>query len=801
MRPWTRTARKSLSAAVSAALVLLSSGFEPPRALGQVVQARFQAPSQAAGLQAVPLSLSRPVLGCAPQGTAFSVSREALPGVSVPALGEVSASPEIRLSPAGLLSGTVGPTELPVQAQGSVALPPTSANALPEVARDDGASAPAPSGDRKTARASGDGGSLPPGTPGAGSSSIASLSEDLAPHLTVAAGLKDSGAESASGVGRRIEAIILGLKAAPDGESAAAPALAGEAPVSGLKAPTPRTLGSEEVREGLETLPEARVESRSRPAKTGVLGRFKRWITGWFRVLPDRERNRQFWKFLLSQSLVLLGFSFHNTAMPNLAAPAGQAANLGYARAIGWASQAAANATTGPMIDHQPVQRTLVWVHLARTAALFLVPVLFFQGLLSFGFLLTVLFAAGFLESMSFSAEQVAQLRIMAGDEKHFNRVNAVTGLVHHIVGVVAPLLAGTFIGLMDGLLGPLAGSALSYGVYGVMALAGAFLFKKWLSLPREGVAKARAHFRDFLKNAKDRFPSVRGAYSASVKDGTVLVVEVAGDPSALNGMPSEFDGYKVKVVGRKSIKDSFKEFADGFRILWNDAFLRRTALLFPAVYLFAVDSVLYTALPRFISEVLNVSGGAAFFGGIPVLGPMVAALATKAGAFGLFLAAQSLGMGLSTFWMMMRQGRPGRGNDVLKDSPLERDGKWTSFLHGFGALAYWGIFFTTGLWGSVGAMLLASFLKGPASVAWWSVEQKVIRERYPEDAGKVFSAMFFYSLILSVAGVLAFGLLMETLPILTALWIVGGTMTVTAILDFIEPYAVFPISKRRAVK
>jgi hypothetical protein len=644
---------------------------------------------------------------------------------------------------------------------------------------------------------------LPDAVPGkgletSGRAAVQALAEDLSPHLAAVPDLEKSGPESAISVGRDIESVLLGLRSAPSQGLDPSPAAGGKAAEGpGLTAPGSRSSEVPELsKDGETVVPAVAAEPGVKP-RPGIVGRAWNWVKEWFRVLPDKERNRQFWKFLLTQSLVLLGFSFHNTAMPNLAAPqATQTANLGYARAAGWTSQAVANATTGPMIDQRPIQQTLSWVHLARAGALFMVPLLFFQGFLSLGVLMAVLFAAGFLESVSYSAEQVAQLRILAGDEKHFNRANAVAGLVHHVVGTLAPLLAGAFIGALDGLLGPLAGSALCYAVYGALALAGAYLFKKWLSLPREGVAKARARLRDFLKNAKDRFPSVRSAYSASMDGATVLVVEVSGDPAKLIGLPTEFEGYPLKVVGRRSIRDGLREFGHGFRIIWNDRWLRRVCILFPALYVFTVDSVLYTTLPRFITEVVDVSSGALFFGGIPVLGPMISALATKAGAFGLYLAAQSLGLGLSTFWMMMRQGKLKDAPDAKGGSSLERDGRWTSFLHGFGALAYWGIFFTNGLWGSVAVMLLASFLKGPASVAWWSVEQKVIRERYPEDAGKVYSASFFYYLVLSVAGVLVFGLLMETLPIGLALWIVCGAMTLTAVLDFIEPYAVFPVSK-----
>ena len=126
----------------------------------------------------------------------------------------------------------------------------------------------------------------------------------------------------------------------------------------------------------------------------------------------------------------------------------------------------------------------------------------------------------------------------------------------------------------------------------------------------------------------------------------------------------------------------------------------------------------------------------------------------------------------------------------------LERQGRWSSWLHGLGWFAYWGVFFSAGLWGSVAAMGLSLLLQGPAMVIWASLTQRVIGQRHPESMGKIYSSIFFYQLAFSIVGVLAFGFMLSAVPTATALWITAGIMTVNGLLDFIEPHVIFKKKK-----
>ena len=128
----------------------------------------------------------------------------------------------------------------------------------------------------------------------------------------------------------------------------------------------------------------------------------------------------------------------------------------------------------------------------------------------------------------------------------------------------------------------------------------------------------------------------------------------------------------------------------------------------------------------------------------------------------------------------------------------LERQGKWTSWLHGASWLVYAGLFFTGNLHLAAAMMLVSAILGAPAIVAWTSLTTKVVSGSYNESQGKIYSAMFFYQLIFAIAGVLLVGLLMATLPTMTVLWITGGVMVLCALIDFLAPALIFPINRKR---
>lgn len=282
-------------------------------------------------------------------------------------------------------------------------------------------------------------------------------------------------------------------------------------------------------------------------ARAGPLGR----LAAFLRVLPERERNGAFWKYVIGQALLSLGDGFHYTALPSLLSPNGESsARVGLNRAADNGAQAVSSLTMGPVIDRSSVRRLLAWAFFGRALLMASVPLLFFHGHFTFAAFQLIIFASGFLRDTAGTAGMVALQRIMGSHKGHYNRANAIYSFVLQAVGAVGPLLAGALIVSVDLWLGPLSGSAVAYGVAALLALAVAVGYRLFLKVPGDGPAPA---------------------------------------PKA---------GGKARPL---------REITEGFRLNWSDRFLRLT-LLFSTLDLLTYEAFLFTALPRHIQEGLAVT-------------------------------------------------------------------------------------------------------------------------------------------------------------------------------------------------
>jgi hypothetical protein len=107
------------------------------------------------------------------------------------------------------------------------------------------------------------------------------------------------------------------------------------------------------------------------------------------------------------------------------------------------------------------------------------------------------------------------------------------------------------------------------------------------------------------------------------------LVVEISGvEPSLAKNLPAEFEGYPVMA---SAPRNPVRELIDGFKLTWTSKFLRKYLTLSTLSFA-SGDSLIFAALPRYLGDVLKA-------------GP---------GAFGLFLAASALGVGLASGVMTM---------------------------------------------------------------------------------------------------------------------------------------------------
>ena len=500
---------------------------------------------------------------------------------------------------------------------------------------------------------------------------------------------------------------------------------------------------------------------------------FWQWIAGHLRVLRDEERNRQFWSLTLGQAAIALGQSFHYTALNDLVAPRKEdAAKLGYNRSINWSAQGAATLTTGPLIDRMPTQKILVWANIGRSALMFAVPLLFHFGLLGFGAFAAVIAVAGFLQMMSSTASAVTFNRILAKNEAEYNRANAISTIATNVVGVIGPLAAGAFIAWMDAAVGLLFGNAWSYAVYGVLLLATAasWIFSKF---PDDEMQPAKSELDERLKRDGVGPLRYRGVVGGRMDGLQTLFVEVDGDPALAKNLPATFAGYPVKAVARRRM---FREVLDGFKIVFADRFLR-LYLIASTLAIASGDALIFAALPRFLKDVL-------------LAGP---------GSIGFFLSAAALGAGIGAALMAFVRNKSKTSSRESRDGmdQLQRQGRWSSWLHGLSWLVYAGVFFTGSLYGSVALMFISALLAAPEIVAWSGLLTRVVAGRYPESQGKVYSAISLHQMLCSVIGVLAYGWMMSVLPTMTVLWVAAGVLVVCALIDFICTRWFFPLDRK----
>jgi MFS family permease len=446
-------------------------------------------------------------------------------------------------------------------------------------------------------------------------------------------------------------------------------------------------------------------------------------------VLPDPARNREFWKFTWGQAFANIGGSFHYAALARLLSPKPEdSKRVTDNRAINSGAELGASVLTGPLNDHVSPRSILVWTYFGRAVLMASIPVLFFHGFYFIAAFQAITFAAGFLQATGMTAGSVAFQRILGDDEAHYNKANAVFNVVLSVTGVLAPLAAGAFIVALDARFGFLAGNALCYAVYGTLLLATSLLY---------------------------------------------LTLRVPRGPPVAKNAPANPDAKKMGLGAR------LRELIDGFRLIFKSRFLR-LYLLFTTFSVMMADPIVFSALPRYLADVLKLSAG------------------MQGAAFSWYLAAASLGTGVASLGMMFMKPKPQKAPEPGKLTTLEKQGRWSSMLHGLSWLLYIGLFLSHSLPLSIGFMVLSMIAAAPAMNIWSSLLQKVIADETPQAMGKVYASLFFYQLAFSVLGSLGFGWIMMHLSTLLALKIAAGVMALMAGLDILQPYLVFPLSRGR---
>ncbi len=131
----------------------------------------------------------------------------------------------------------------------------------------------------------------------------------------------------------------------------------------------------------------------------------------------------------------------------------------------------------------------------------------------------------------------------------------------------------------------------------------------------------------------------------------------------------------------------------------------------------------------------------------------------------------------------------------------LERQGRWTSILHGLGWFVFLGVFGTGNLWLSTAAMVASSVLQGPAMSVWGSLVTEALRRNHRQDQGKIYSAINFYCLVFGILGPFLFGGLLTYAaahPAIHVMTIALWAVTLMAALDIWQAWKNFPMETRR---
>jgi len=558
----------------------------------------------------------------------------------------------------------------------------------------------------------------------------------------------------------------------------------------GLLAPAARIPGAA----ASQAVPAAPSSEPAQPsARKGIFGRARAWLGRFYRIFPDKIRNRDFWRFNLAQVIITQGATFYSTALPAFVAPTkALSGRMGVVRAASFGSQLGADVIMGPSVDQKKTSSFLFKTYLGRGIFLLAVPVLCFAffhggGLFPTLPLIGLLVGMSFLQSAGVLAANVGFNRLLGDNPSYYNKANAANALIVSLAGVLGPALAGAFIAWASTRFGASSGSALAFGIYGLTAIAAAFIYRSMTLVnrpasPEESKLQPGPRLRDTILSSK--------AWAGVLQQ-------------------------KKEMLG---------EIQKGFKLLWHDRFLRLT-LVFSTVSLLISDAIFFLAIPGYLGKIGTVVLPA-FIAHAPLIGHWLAGfLGTSAAIFGLFFTASNLGATIFDGIFISRQNKnaaqaagtadPGAAGKAaglmaffarIKNAvdkwlgkklgadltPLQKQGVWSSILSGVGWIACLSLFLTSHLWLALGAFTLSSFLQSPAAMVWSSLQQGVLNKTYPKDQAKIWSAMSVYSQVFTMAGDLIFGLVMAKAAIGLSLGLVMGVMGVCALLAVIQPFVVF---------
>lgn len=453
------------------------------------------------------------------------------------------------------------------------------------------------------------------------------------------------------------------------------------------------------------------------------------------RILPDPERNRAFWRWTLGQAVVNAGMSVQLASLPTIM-------GAGAAQAGDREINRAAGWTA------QAASSLLTGPLLDRKPPLTVVA----RGYAAAGLILLaapLLLVAGLWSFAAFTLLSGAAGFAMAAAQ------NAGAVVYNRILGdeVASYNKANGWL------------AAINSAVGVITPLAGAALLAR---LGPAAAARLPEIFRLLHLGAAPRLDAALfgGVLSCAVYAGA-LFAAAAGYRRFLRAPAAA--GPAAAAAPRSASRDIFT----GLRMTFGHRVLRRYLLL-SALRVAAADALIFALLPSFLS-------------GLPAI-PF---------AFALILSSANLGAGTASVYLALAKNR--RSTPGADGATLEKQGRVSALMRAASWMFYAGLFFSGSAYLAAALLFLNSLFQTPANIIWGGLTTKAVSQDFPRDQGKVYSAMSFYWIAITLLGALAFGPVLAPFALAVRLKIAVGALLACAVFDLALARYVFPSSRAAA--
>lgn len=498
---------------------------------------------------------------------------------------------------------------------------------------------------------------------------------------------------------------------------------------------------------------------------------------------------RSLWGLFLGHDILTVsGIELHMISQPFLVMDAlkKSMAVMGFVRNVHMGSMSLVNLLPmGLLIDKTDFRVLFVSMALARAALMGAIPVLFMTGHLSFAVLVGIVAINPLFQSTMIVADGAARMSFLGKDEKLNKEAGAILGKWSSITGVAVPLAAGAIVAGLVSSFG-LGGYALAYGVYAGLLLASVPFYWLMVRDERDHSEMGMAGFLSFVRGSASFLGAFLKALLLSPLSLFKAILRIARRGGARAPVEPGL-GWKERLARAFDAHEA----AQGFSYILRNKVLS-TLIGVGAVEAFLSDAMPMVVLPNFIKDVVGVGPHFA----LPVVGGL---LATAGGIFGLLLAAESFGRFLSS-WRM--EGDKG-------DRLIEKLGHGRFYrMAAVSSLLFWLTWAVPTLvaphvfWAALGTMLFVQFgmqiFHGPVGIVMAPI---VRREIDDTKLGRVESAFAMVDMLFSAGGALAAGLLLDWFSISTAMAIIAGAITLTAVLEWLVPRWIFPDGNHPAKK